>query len=321
MNAWKGWIPVRLNNLDLNLLIALDVLLAERNVTRAAERLRITQSAMSNALRRLRTYFDDPLFVHIGRRMELTPKAEAMHHSVRDIIVRIESTVASDVRFDPSQTTKQFRILVSDYSLTVLMPTVFALASSQGCRARFQLLPQTELPSALIERGEADIIVAPKQILSGDHPREVLFEDSYVCIAWKKGRYGKARLTRSQYLQAGHVRMIAPESAKTNDMESLEDRGIDRNVEVTCYSFAALPHLVAGTDRLATVHRLTATEAAKSLPIVCHEVPFPMDPLQQYIQWHDYRGRDPAILWLRQLFRKAVDIVQPRSVRVGRRKH
>lgn len=301
---------MRLKNLDLNLLVALDMLLIERNVSRAAERLHLTQSAMSNALKRLRDYFDDPLFVLIGRRMELTPRAEAMEHSVRDIIVRIESTISSEVRFDPSQTTRQFRILTSDYAMTVLMPEVFTLAALEGSTARFQLLPQVEHPSAPVERGEADILVAPSQFLSNDHPSELLFEDPYACIAWKDGRYGKTPLTTSQYLEAGHIRMIAPEAELTNDMQSLEEHGIERRVEVACYSFATLPHLVVGTDRLATVHSLTAALAENALPIVCHKMPFPMKPLQLCIQWHDYRGRDPAIHWLRQLFVRAARNIQ-----------
>lgn len=94
---------MRFKNLDLNLLVALDLLLKERNISRAAEKLHITQSAMSNALARLRDYFGDELLVQVGRRMELTPRAELLREPVRDILVRIESSVTATPRFDPAE--------------------------------------------------------------------------------------------------------------------------------------------------------------------------------------------------------------------------
>ncbi len=92
---------MRFNKLDLNLLVALDVLLVERNVSRSADRLHVTQSAVSNALARLRDYFDDEILVPVGRRMELTPRAELLKEAVRDILVRIESSVTAKPLFEP----------------------------------------------------------------------------------------------------------------------------------------------------------------------------------------------------------------------------
>jgi DNA-binding transcriptional LysR family regulator len=303
---------MRFKNLDLNLLVALDLLLAERNVSRVAEKMCITQSAMSNALARLREYFDDQLLVVVGRNMELTPRAESMRHSIRDIIVRIESTISADLTFDPSQTTRRFRILLSDYSMTVLMPRVLALAELEHSRAQFDLLPQVEHPEKAIERGDADLVIAPRAFISGDHPSELLFVDGFTCVAWKDGRYGKASLTKEQYLEAGHVRMEPPEFGVSFDVKSLEERGIMRRFEVSCYSFTAMPHLVVGTDRLATVHSLIAAQAARALPIVCHDVPLPMMPLEQCVQWHEYRSQDPGIVWLRRLLRNAASEIASR---------
>src|SRR5579862_6764962 len=108
---------MRYNKLDLNLLVALDHLLHLRSVSGAAERMNMTQSAMSNALFRLREYFKDDLLVKIGRRMELTPRAESLKDAVRDILVRVEWTVAATSQFDPARSERQFNVLVSDYSL------------------------------------------------------------------------------------------------------------------------------------------------------------------------------------------------------------
>jgi LysR family nod box-dependent transcriptional activator len=298
---------MRFKNLDLNLLMVLDLLLTERNVSRVADKMHVTQSTMSNALARLRDYFDDPLLIAVGRKMELTPRAESMRHAVRDIIVRVEAAISTDAQFDPSQTSRQFKILLSDYSMTVLIPRVLALAEAERSGAKFHLLPQAESPEKAIERGDADLVIAPRFFMSSAHPSEVLYKDRFVCVAWRDGRYGKAPLTRDQYLEAGHVRMVPPESGTSFDATSLEAQGIMRRMEVSCYSFASLPQLVVGTDRLATVHGLIAARAAQWLPIVCHEVPLPISPVEQCLQWHGYRSHDPAIGWLRRLIAKAAE--------------
>ena len=119
---FPGCSPMRFNKLDLNLLVALDHLLHLRSVSGAAARMNMTQSAMSNALLRLRDYFDDDLMVKIGRRMELTPRAETLKDAVRDVLVRVEWTIATTSEFDPAQSDRQFNILVSDYTLATLDP-------------------------------------------------------------------------------------------------------------------------------------------------------------------------------------------------------
>jgi LysR family nod box-dependent transcriptional activator len=118
---------MRFNKLDLNLLVALDAMLLERNISRAAERLHVSQSAMSSSLARLRTYFDDPLLVQVGRRMELTPRAQALKEVVRDILGRVDTAIATRPQFDPAQSDREFRLLVSDYTLVTLMPHLLAL--------------------------------------------------------------------------------------------------------------------------------------------------------------------------------------------------
>ena len=123
---------MRFNKLDLNLLVALDVLLVERNVSRSADRLHVTQSAVSNALARLRDYFDDEILVPVGRRMELTPRAELLKEAVRDILVRIESSVTAKPLFEPRTSDRRFRIFVSDYTMITLVPHVLASGRAAG---------------------------------------------------------------------------------------------------------------------------------------------------------------------------------------------
>lgn len=298
---------MRFNRLDLNLLTALDVLLTERSVTRAAERLNLTPSAVSSALARLRDYFDDELLVQVGRKMEPTPRAEGLHDAVRDVLVRIESTIAAQPAFDPATSERVFRIFMSDYTQMVLMPHVLALASRQRCRARFELLPQVSNPQRNLERGEADLLVIPRGFLSQEHPAEVLYEEGFECVLWRDSSLAQGRFGFDQYTGAGHV-VMQPPGAAGESFEGwfIRRYGISRRVAVATYGFATLPALVVGTEFVATVHARLAQRFAGCWPLVLRTPPFPIERMQQSMQWHKYRTQDPGLVWLRGLLHQAV---------------
>lgn len=305
---------MRFKRLDLNLLVALDNLLALQSVSAAAARMNMSQSAMSNALTRLRTYFDDQLLVQVGRRMELTPRAASMQSAVRDILVRIEATIETAPEFDPVNTDREFSILLSDYSLTVLMPRVIAMAEEMGANVRFRLLPQTAHPYKLLEKGEADLLVSPEPYASDEHPYERLFADPYVCVVWKGSALAGTEITMDNFRNAGHAVMVPPNSAGSLEAEMMAQIGLERRVEVKSFSFSTLPNLVVGTERIATVHGLVAKAACETLPLEMHPLPFPLEPLTQTLQWHSYRDGDPRLVWLRDLIIRAAHSLEPIEV-------
>lgn len=298
------------NKLDLNLLVALDHMLTLKSVSRAAERMNLTQSAMSNALTRLRNYFDDPLLVQVGRRLELTPRAQAMQHSVRDILVRIEATVATDLIFDPSQSTRDFRIILSDFAMSVLMPVVLELTDAESSTINFQLLPQVESPYQAIEKGDADVLVAPAPLTSSEHPSEHLFSESYVCITYSGSQHHGREMTLERYTNARHVQMLPTTGAATFEQQWLEKLGIFRDIALTSYTFSSLPHLVVNSERIATVHRHLAQQYQSFLPIDIHPLPFDIPLLEERIQWHAYRDQDPGIRWLTDLMQRAASALE-----------
>lgn len=298
---------MRLNRLDLNLLIALDALLAERSITRAAERLKLTPSAVSSALGRLREYFDDELLVQIGRKMEPTPRAEGLHDALRDVLVRIESTIAAQPQFDPATSDRTFRIFLSDYSQFVLAPHLLALATQQRCSARFDFLPQVSEPQRSLERGEADLLVIPRGFLSPDHPEEVLYQEDFVCVVSRDSRLAQGELSFERYLAAEHVVMQPPGGTGTSfEAWFLKRYGVSRKVSVTTYAFGPMPALVCGTEYIATVHKRLARALAASWPLVLKPSPLQIEPMQQAVQWHRYKTQDPGLAWLRDLLRQAV---------------
>lgn len=297
---------MRFNKLDLNLLVALDALLTECSITRAAERVHLSQSAMSNALGRLRDYFEDELLVQVGRRLEPTPRAEVLREAVRDVLVRIDTSIAAQPQFDCTTSDREFRLCISDYSMEVLLPRVLEIAAHQRSTVRFRLQPQVAYPARALERGEADLLLIPKAYVSPDHPTELLFNDEFVCAVWRESSHVRDGLSFERYASAGHV-VMQPVDTDKPAFESwfVQRYGLSRRIEVTTYSFAALPFLVVGTERVATVHAMLARAIAPALPIAMLPLPLPMPPFEQAMQWHKHRSLDPGLIWLRSLLQQA----------------
>jgi LysR family transcriptional regulator, nod-box dependent transcriptional activator len=302
---------MRFNKLDLNLLVALDAMLSERSISRAAERLHLSQSAVSNALSRLREYFNDELLVQVGRRMDLTPRAESLQQAVRDILLRIDTTVVAQPGFDASQSDREFRMFVSDFTLQILMPRVLALAAPRAPGVRFQLLPQVDQPQRALDQGEVDLLVIPESYAVPEHPSELLFEEEFVCAVWGESRLATRPLTFDDYVAAGHVVMQPVGGQPAFEGWFMQRYGVERRIEVTTFSFTAMPHLVVGTERIATLHSRLAHQAAKALPLHIHPVPVPMPHMKQMVQWHKYRTLDPGLVWLRALLAEAAGQLDP----------
>lgn len=297
---------MRFNKLDLNLLVALDVMLREASISRAAERLHMSQSAMSHALGRLREHFGDDLLVQVGRQMELTPRAEMLRDTVHDLLLRIDSTLSAKPAFDPSESDREFRISLSDFTMATLMPHVLAKADSQSAKVRFSLMPQVDMPDRAIERGEVDLLVLPTSYCSRHHPLEELFVEHFLSVVWNGSPLAHGELTLERYSAARHI-VMKPIGSQSPSFEaaSVKQHGIERQHVVTGFSFALAPRLVVGTNLIATVQARLAHEAERTLPVVVRTPPVEVPPMVQAVQWHKYRTNDPGIAWLRGILHEA----------------
>lgn len=290
---------MRFKNLDLNLLVALDTLIRVRNVSRAAEEMFITQSAMSNALGRLRDYFDDPLLIQVGRTMELSPLAVSLEQPLRDIIVRIEATVVSTPSFSPEESTRSINLIVSDYSLHTVMPPFLKIMAEQAPGMQVNFKPQQNYPHLLLERGEADLLIAPSVFCSPSHPAEYLLDDEICCVVDAESPLALMPMTEAAFLAAGHVVMQPPNGGESFAQRICSQLGLEIRVDASTYSFASLPLLIRGTTRIALVQRTLALSMRSLGGIAIVEPPLPFSPLEQSLQWHSYRTRDPALAWVR----------------------
>ena len=303
---WLYREPMNLNHLDLNLLVALDVLLTERSITRGAERLNLSPSATSGALARLRTYFGDELLTQIGRRMVPTPLGETLQSSVRDCLLHVQATVEIRPQFDPLQSKRNFTLMMSDYVSTVLMPAALQRLHREAPGITIELIGNENTPWEALSRGEIDFLVLPQNFIREDHPAEVLFEDDYVCVCWSGNTLVCEEITLEQCLALGHVvARIGKLRPPTIDGWFFERFGHARRVEIIATSFNSVPHLLIGTDRISIMHRRLARAYRDGFPLRIVPSTMVMPRLVEMIQWHKYRDRDPGLIFLRDVLKSA----------------
>lgn len=292
---------MRFNKLDLNLLVALDALLTEQNVTRAGARLHISQSSMSGALARLRAYFDDELFVQIGRTLKPTPFAEGLAAPVRNVLLQVESTVLTKPVFDPTTAVRHFKMLVSDFSQSMLMTRVLPKLYEQAPGISLEFLLQINKPFEELERGDVDFLIIPEHFTSPVQPKAHLFDETYVCVVWKGNELVGKTLTLDQYCEMGHVVAQYGRAQYTFHTWFKNEYGKNLKAEISTGHLSALGELLIGTNRVATMHRMLAQKQARYLPIRLLPLPIAVPPLRQTLQWHHYHDRDPGNQWMRQL--------------------
>jgi DNA-binding transcriptional LysR family regulator len=290
---------MRFDRLDLNLLVALDALLAERSVSLAADRICLSQSATSSALGRLRDYFADDLLVQKGRQMVLTARAEGLVEPVRAVLEQIRSTIAVPPPFDPATSDRTIRIMASDYITEVLLAAAMTDLQQQAPDMRFEIQSLTEVLLDSLERGAIDLLITIDYAISADHPSQILFEDDYVVVGWNGNPAMAGPMTKELYFELGHVTARFGR-ARVSAFEDwfVRRQKRQRRVEIVTHSFLSLPGLVIGSNRIATMHRRLATRMAEYLPLTLREMPMEIPLIREAIQWHISSGNDPAIRWV-----------------------
>jgi DNA-binding transcriptional LysR family regulator len=294
------------SGLDLNLLVALDALVAEKSVSRAGKRLHLSQSATSGALARLREAFRDPLLVQVGRIMTLTPLAEGLVEPVREFLLQAESILYSSPVFDPATSTRKFRLMMSDYVETVVMTEALPRIQQIAPAVTFELF-SSDGPQVL-ERGEIDLSITPERYLSSQHPSERLFDDEYVCAVWSGNKQVKDHLSLEQYLSLGHIVVLYGRTRQVPFFDEWFRAHFEyrRRIDVITTAFNLVPQLLIGTSRIATLHRRLATFYKRYLPLKLATPPMETPRLEEFMQWHRSRERDPGTVWLRSILKSAL---------------
>ena len=307
---------MRFHRLDLNLLVALDALLTYQNVTRASERLCLSQSAMSGCLARLRAHFGDELIVQAGRRMVLTPLGQNLAHPLRELLTNTETLITAKPAFDPASSDRTFVVIMSDYAAQVLMVGALQRIAREAPRVKVTIDRLTESNLENFQRGENEMLLIAEQGAVPNWERDYIFEDDYVCVAWAGNKKIGRSLSLEQYLSMPHVVAKFPfGKLSTHDERHLERLGYQRNLAVTTPNFTLLPLCVIGTDRIATVHARLAKQYAHYLPLRILPSPIKFPALREVLQWQPHLASDPALHWFRELLKRSAREIEP----VGRR--
>lgn len=288
---------MRFDGLDLNLLVALEALIEERNVSNAARRLHLTQPAVTGALNRLRDYFQDDLLVLQGRRMQPTPKAEALSGPVKRALLQIRGEITRAGEFVPATSSRHFLIIASDYVYTIALANVLARCSTIAPGVTFEVIPPSSAAGERLERAEVDLCITVKPYASPRYPTRDLWRDTDVIISWDGAGY--TAITEDVFFEAGHaVSTFGPDRRPSVTDHHVTSLGRERRIEVLLPSFGDLCHAVVGTRRLATMHRRYAEYLARQFPIVIHEPWEPFPEIVETAQWHKVRDSDTGVQWL-----------------------
>lgn len=291
---------MRFDNLDLNLLVALDAILRLRSVSAAAEELNLTQPALSRALGRLRAHFDDQIVVPVGRQMVPTEFGGTLFVLASQLLE--EMRVFADMRpdFDPLTVRREVTINASDYVTRVfLAPAARKLARiAPGLSFRFVTIDHST--DLMFEQTAIDFRIVPDMALMPDHPHVRLFTDNFVCVAWDENPHLKDGLDAETFMRLRHVTTSFGSRGRDSHFEQfLRDRKINIEIAMSVPNFFLLPECVVGTPYLATIHSRAAALLCREMPIRTHPLPIEVPPIIENLQWHHLRRHDSASKWIR----------------------
>jgi DNA-binding transcriptional LysR family regulator len=293
---------INLARVDLNLLVALDALLAERSVTKAAARIGIGQSAMSHNLARLRELFGDDLMTRGPAGMQPTPRALALADPVRIALAQIETLVSRDEVFDPATAERTFRIAMPDSTEVLIGPAMLAYVCEHapGIRFRFYAAEGQGLLDDL-DADRIDLGIGVGAFTGGQvhHKRRVLATDSYLVMFNPKKVQVKTPISLEDYVRLPHVLTSLRRGERGVVDEALDKLGLSRKIALVTPRFVAVPFLVAGAAVITTMHARLARYFADELGLSLSPPPVELPELTTSMLWHASYDRDPAHIWLR----------------------
>ena len=289
--------------IDLNLLLALHALLEEQNVTRAAARYGLTQSAMSRNLSRLRTLLDDPLLVRTRHGMRRTLRADALREPLRRLIADATTIVDQGAKFEPREAVRAFTLSSADYVEVVLASLLLEHLATRAPGIDIVTRRETRYAPEHLEGGEIDLALAPTTFIDGPGLRvQTLYEDRFVCVL-RPDHPKRRRLSLDDYCAMQHALSAPHESPGSIVDDALSTLGRRRRVALTAPSFLVVGHVVAQTDLVATLPRRSAEFFRETLGLKILPVPLELPGFALGQFWHERRHGDPAHAWLREQIR------------------
>ena len=296
---------MRFKGLDLNLLVAFNVVMETRSVSRAAEQLHLSQPAMSAALGRLRDYFGDDLLVLHGKRMFPTPYAESLVPGVQETLRSIDALITSSTSFDPATSQRVFRLIASDYITAAVIAPLSRRLAQVAPGIRLEAVLPSDGSADLIAQGAFDLLITPEEFINPSQPAELLFEERHVVIGWSGNPVFGRPMTEDDLMQAGHVGVLMGNQRTPAFADStMQQSGRFRQMDVTASSFTVVPWLVIETNRMALMHERLALCMARMFPLAIAPIPFDFPVMREMMQFNHARSTDEGLKWLRAELRR-----------------
>jgi DNA-binding transcriptional LysR family regulator len=293
--------PAHLDGLDLNLLTVFAAIRSEGSVTRAAEKLSMTQAGVSRALARLRARFEDPLFARSRSGLVMTPRGAALARAVNEILQIVELRVLPAPIFDPRVHRRVFRIATADYCEVVLLSPVLARLTNEAPHVEVETLPTLANDADRLSSGEADLVIALRPKSGASLRTRKLITDRFVCLlrsAHPKVRDGALPL--DAYLELEHV-LPAPHGKPGGPVDAaLARAGLSRKTAVRVHSFMTVPALLLDSDMVATVPESFAAYVTRAHGLECVPTPIPISSFDLSMSWHERTDADAAHRWMRE---------------------
>jgi DNA-binding transcriptional LysR family regulator len=289
----------QVRRLDLNLLLAFESLMAERSVTRAAERMSVGQPAMSASLARLRAFFGDPLLVRDGRSLVPTPRALELAASIGEALDLIDSALRTSRGFDPRTAHRTFTVMASDYVLLLLLGPLVAELEAEAPNLRLIIRPVAADYAEQIGRPQLDLVILPEEVADLRASSARLFSDRLVCALDARHPEVGEQLTEEQFRT---LPLVSHSAGFADPMieRRFRELGIDRATAVGTQSIVIQPLVLAGTRMMAVVPERLGRYFAGQAAIRLLDPPRPFAPLRLAMFWEPRAGRDPAHGWLRE---------------------
>jgi DNA-binding transcriptional LysR family regulator len=293
---------VQLRDIDLNLLLVFHQLKLDASVSKAAESLGLSQPAVSNALARLRKILGDELFLRTSRGMESTPFALQLAEPVAEALATLHSALNQRVSFAAASSSRDFRIAMTDIGEIHFLPKLLSAITKSAPQVRLSTVLNTSVNVRdEMEAGTVDLAIGLIPNLKGGFFQRRLFKQRYVCVMSRTHPLGRKKtLSMKDFAAAEHAVIVAAGTGHGQIDGIIERAGVARNVRLTVPHFAAIGHILAGSELIATVPQALADRICEPFHLVEFAHPVPLPEITINVFWHAKFHRDPANKWLRE---------------------
>jgi DNA-binding transcriptional LysR family regulator len=291
-----------LAGVDLNLLVVFDALMSEHHVTRAAEKIGLSQPATSNALARLRTLFKDELFVKTSRGVVPTPKAVALVEPIRQALLHVQSALVTEQAFDPKTSDRVFQLGMDDYTESVFLARLKQKLEEVAPNVRIQVRSTDwQRSPKLLDTDEIDVAIGYCPQWQSWHQQQLLYEEGFVCVASRSNPISQDAISLQDYVAASHLLVSPKEDMVGMVDEILAQQNLKRHIALSLPHFLAAAFVIANTHLIATLPERLARLCAEALDLHICPLPFEMVGFSVDLLWHIKNNNDLGHVWLRTI--------------------